>query len=68
MPEVTSSSGALFGLVGESPAIRLVLDRLARVAATSATVLVTGETGTGKELIARAIHAASPARSGPSSG
>jgi transcriptional regulator with GAF, ATPase, and Fis domain len=58
--EVTASSGALFGLVGESPAMGLVLDRLARVAATSATVLVTGETGSGKELIARAIHAASP--------
>jgi formate hydrogenlyase transcriptional activator len=58
--EVTASSSALIGVVGESPAIRHVLDRLARVAATSATVLVTGETGTGKELIARAIHAGSP--------
>ena len=58
-PELMASSGAAFGLVGESPAMRRVLDRLARVAATGATVLVSGETGTGKELIARAIHAAS---------
>jgi formate hydrogenlyase transcriptional activator len=58
-PELIASSGAAFGLVGESPAMRRVLDRLARVAATGATVLVSGETGTGKELIARAIHAAS---------
>jgi formate hydrogenlyase transcriptional activator len=46
-------------MVGESAAVRRVLDRVARVAATDATVLVTGETGTGKELIARAIHAGS---------
>ena len=58
-PEVIASSGAIIGLVGHSAALRRVLDRLARVAASSATVLVTGETGTGKELIARAIHAAS---------
>jgi len=58
-PELIAASGAAFGLVGESPAMRRVLDRLARVAATGATVLVSGETGTGKELIARAIHAAS---------
>jgi formate hydrogenlyase transcriptional activator len=48
------------GIVGTSPALRRVLDRVARVAVTGATVLITGETGTGKELIARAIHAASP--------
>ena len=58
-PEVIASSGAVFGMIGASPAIRRVLDRVARVAATDATVLVTGETGTGKELIARAIHAGS---------
>src|SRR6201996_8764403 len=43
-------------IVGFSPAIQKVLARVAKVAATDATVLVTGETGTGKELIARAIH------------
>ena len=58
-PDVIPSSGAVFGMVGESAAMRRVLDRVARVAATDATVLVTGETGTGKELIARAIHAGS---------
>jgi DNA-binding NtrC family response regulator len=44
------------GLVGESPAIRQVIDVIGRVAATSSTLLLQGETGTGKELIARAIH------------
>jgi transcriptional regulator with GAF, ATPase, and Fis domain len=59
-PEVTASRGAASGMVGDSAAMRRVLDRVARVAPTGATVLLTGETGTGKELIARAIHAASP--------
>jgi formate hydrogenlyase transcriptional activator len=43
-------------IVGVSPALRAVLTRVAKVAPTDSTVLVTGETGTGKELIARAIH------------
>ena len=43
-------------IVGESPALRTVLARVTKVAPTDSTVLVTGETGTGKELIARAIH------------
>jgi PAS domain S-box-containing protein len=43
-------------IVGESPALHSVLARLNKVAPTDSTVLITGETGTGKELIARAIH------------
>ncbi len=52
-------------LAGESPAIRAVRDLIARVGPTPATVLITGETGTGKELVARALHAASPRASRP---
>jgi len=47
-------------IVGESHALRRVLETVERVAATDSTVLVTGESGTGKELIARAIHYNSP--------
>ena len=47
-------------IVGESPALQAVLTRVAKVGPTDSTVLVTGETGTGKELIARAIHKRSP--------
>ena len=49
-------------IVGVSPAIQKVLQLIAQVAPSPSTVLISGETGTGKELVARAIHAASPRR------
>src|SRR5262244_2112658 len=53
------------GIIGSSPALRFVLTEVERVAPTDSTVLVVGETGTGKELIARAIHNLSARRGGP---
>src|SRR5208337_430889 len=47
-------------IIGNSPALESVLEQVALVAPTDSTVLIHGETGTGKELIARAIHNASP--------
>ena len=52
-------------IVGRSPALMRMLEEVARVAPTDATVLILGETGTGKELVARAIHAQSARRGRP---
>ena len=52
-------------LVGVSRAVEQVRERIARVAPTSATVLILGESGTGKELAARSIHDLSPRNEGP---
>ena len=55
----------LTGMIGSSPQMQAVYALTRRVAATSATVLLTGETGTGKELIAKAVHLLSPRSTGP---
>ncbi len=55
-PAVTASQ---FGIVGKSPAMQHLLSEIALVAPSEATVLIHGDSGTGKELVARAIHASS---------
>lgn len=56
---VVASSVTAPGMIGESETFRRVVQKLPRLAASDATVLITGETGTGKELAAHAIHIAS---------
>jgi two-component system response regulator HydG len=58
-------SGDSHGIIGESPAIREVLRAIEKTAASSATVLISGESGVGKELVARAIHYGGARTSGP---
>jgi len=55
----------LQGVIGNSPPMQEVVERLSRIAPTDATVLIAGDTGTGKELIAQAIHQNSPRKSRP---
>ena len=55
----------LSGVIGEAPAFLSALDVICKVAPTEAPVLVTGETGTGKEVAAELLHRASPRRDGP---
>ena len=56
---------AQYEIVGSSKAVRRVIERIEKVGPTPARVLITGENGTGKELVARAIHALSPRSAGP---
>ena len=53
------------GIVGETDAMREVLERVVQIAPVNSTVLITGESGTGKELVARGLHALSPRRHAP---
>lgn len=53
------------GVIGNSPAVHELIERLQRIAPTDATVLIQGETGTGKELVAQAIHQNSPRKNRP---
>lgn len=64
-PMTTPGPDHFHGMVGATPAMRELYRLLERIAATDAPVLIAGETGTGKELAARAIHAASGRRNGP---
>jgi formate hydrogenlyase transcriptional activator len=63
--EEVAERGMFGEIVGASPALRAVLGNVEKVAAGETTVLVLGETGTGKELIARAIHRRSSRANGP---
>jgi two-component system response regulator HydG len=53
------------GVIGSSPQMLALIDRMKRIAPTDATVLIQGETGTGKELVAQAIHQNSPRKPKP---
>lgn len=53
------------GIIGDSPALRSLLDKIMIVSKSNSTVLLRGESGTGKELIAKAIHELSPRAKGP---
>jgi formate hydrogenlyase transcriptional activator len=65
LQEAIAQEHGFEGIVGESPALRAVLRKVQQVAPAETTVLLTGETGTGKELVARALHQGSPRRDRP---
>jgi two-component system nitrogen regulation response regulator NtrX len=59
------SIDAPFEIVGKTPVMRMLMEKVEKVAATPARVLITGENGTGKELVARALHRMSPRATKP---
>lgn len=65
LQEAITSERAHHDIIGRSPAIRQLLTKIGLVAPTDATVLITGEAGTGKALVATAIHSDSPRRRRP---
>jgi transcriptional regulator with GAF, ATPase, and Fis domain len=60
-----ASSGRFGGMIGDSVKMRQLFARLEKIAPSNATVLITGETGVGKELVAEAMHEMSPRSKGP---
>ena len=64
-PQTGSAEKNPAGIIGRSAAMQAMLERLARVAPTESTVLITGETGVGKELVARAVHLLSARKAKP---
>ena len=64
-PPRASEASSARPMIGESPAMRSVYDLIAKVAPTEANVLILGENGTGKELVAQALHQQSARRAGP---
>src|SRR6185503_10729271 len=65
LPSVDPEAQGHYALVGQSPAMLDVYKLMARVAGSTATVLILGESGTGKEVVARTIHQHGPGSSGP---
>lgn len=65
LKNILSSSFDFQGVIGQSPAMKKILEMLANIAPAEATVLITGESGTGKEIAANMIHANSHRRNGP---
>ncbi|MCU0564652.1 MAG: sigma-54 dependent transcriptional regulator [Desulfobacterales bacterium] len=65
IPIGSSCQGAFEGIVGQSPSMRRIFGVVEKVAASDTTIMLNGETGTGKGLIARAIHECSPRRARP---
>lgn len=63
--QVEERSALVEGIIGNSAALHSVCERLRRIAPTTATVLLTGESGSGKEVAARALHNMSPRANGP---
>jgi len=65
LDEALKKSHQFDELIGQSPSMRKLIDRLERVADTESSILITGETGTGKEIVAQALHRRSRRHKGP---